>query len=84
MAMLITLDCVNCNMCEPECPNGAISPTENAYVIDPSKCTECVGHFERSQCVVVCPVDCIIPDPDHLEEKDQLHEKYLRLTATAA
>lgn len=84
MAMLITLDCVNCNMCEPECPNGSISPTENAYVIDPSKCTECVGHFERQQCVQVCPADCIIPDPDHLEDTNRLQEKYLQLTARAA
>jgi ferredoxin len=83
MAMLITIDCVNCNLCELECPNEAISPTENAYIIDPGKCTECVGHFERQQCVQVCPADCIIPDPDHLEEKNRLRQKYLQLTGAA-
>ena len=84
MAMLITLDCINCNLCEPECPNQAISPAEEQYVIDPAKCTECVGHYEKSQCVSVCPVDCIIPDPDHIEGRDVLQERYLHLTASAA
>jgi ferredoxin len=53
MAMLITSDCINCDACEPECPNEAIAPGEEIYVIDPAKCTECVGHFEKSQCVNV-------------------------------
>lgn len=84
MAMLITTDCINCSLCEPECPNEAISPAESAFVIDPEKCTECVGHFDRSQCVQVCPADCIIPDPDRIEDKDRLQEKYHQLTASAA
>jgi ferredoxin len=83
MAKLINSDCINCDLCEPECPNEAISPGEDSYVIDPDKCTECVGHYEKSQCVQVCPVSCIFEDPDHAETKEQLHEKYLRLTATA-
>ena len=59
MALFITDECINCDVCEPECPNEAISPGDDIYEIDPDLCTECVGHFETSQCVEVCPVDCI-------------------------
>ena len=58
MALLITDECINCDVCEPECPNGAISQGDE-----------------------VCPVDCIIPDPNHEENKDDLMEKYKRITA---
>jgi len=81
MALLITDACINCDVCEPECPNGAISQGEEIYVIDPKLCTECVGHFETSQCVEVCPVDCIILDPGMVESKDQLELKYEGLMA---
>ena len=59
MALMITDECINCDVCEPECPNGAISQGPEIYVIDPAKCTECVGHFDAPQCREVCPVDCI-------------------------
>ena len=81
MALLITDECINCDVCEPECPNGAISMGEEIYVIEPRKCTECVGHFAQPQCVEVCPVDCIIRDPAVVESRAQLEEKYRRLTA---
>lgn len=81
MALMITEDCINCDVCVPECPNEAISQGDEIYVIDSAKCTECVGHFEESQCVEVCPADCILPDPNHQESKEQLKEKYQRLTA---
>ncbi|WP_082870132.1 YfhL family 4Fe-4S dicluster ferredoxin, partial [Oleiphilus sp. HI0123] len=55
MALMITDDCINCDVCEPECPNEAIAPGEDIYIIDPSKCTECVGHYDEPQCVEVCP-----------------------------
>jgi ferredoxin len=84
MSLLITDECINCDVCEPECPNGAISQGEEIYVIDPNLCTECVGHFDTSQCVEVCPVDCIIPDPSHRESKEQLQQKYIALTKPAA
>jgi len=84
MALMITDECINCDVCEPECPNDAISQGEEIYVIDPQKCTECVGHHAEPQCVKVCPVDCIPNDPRHVETKEQLHEKYLRLTADKA
>ena len=81
MALMITDECINCDVCEPECPNGAISQGEEIYQIDPNKCTECVGHYDTPQCIEVCPVDCIIPNPAHAEDKDQLQQKFLKLTA---
>ena len=81
MSLIITDDCINCDVCEPECPNAAISQGEEIYVIDPELCTECVGHYETSQCVEVCPVDCILKDPNHEESEDQLMEKFKRITA---
>jgi ferredoxin len=83
MALLITDECINCDVCEPECPNGAISMGEEIYVIEPRKCTECVGHFAQPQCVELCPVDCIILDPDVVETREQLADKYRRLSAAA-
>jgi ferredoxin len=80
MALKITDECINCDVCEPECPNDAISLGPLTYVIDPARCTECVGHFETSQCVAVCPVDCIPLDPDHQESRDELMAKYKKLT----
>ena len=84
MALLITDECINCDVCEPECPNGAISQGEEIYVIDPQKCTECVGHFDSPQCVAVCPVECIITDPNHVETRETLMAKYKRLTGSLA
>lgn len=80
MALIITDECINCDVCEPECPNDAISQGEEIYVIDSQLCTECVGHYEVPQCVEVCPVDCIVINPEVIETKDQLQEKYLSLT----
>jgi len=83
MALKITDQCINCDVCEPECPNGAISMGLEIYVIDPRKCTECVGHFDKPQCQVVCPVDCIPLDPGHVESREELQAKYEALTALA-
>jgi len=80
--MIVAEDCINCGACEPECPNHAISQTDETYVIDPELCTECVGYFEESQCVRVCPVECIVPHPDFRETKEQLLAKYERLSAS--
>ena len=84
MALTITDECINCDVCEPECPNEAIAMGEEIYVIDPDRCTECVGHFDEPQCVQVCPVDCIPVDPAREETAEQLLEKYQRLVATAS
>jgi ferredoxin len=80
MALKITHECINCDVCEPECPNEAISQGIEIYQIDPDLCTECVGHFDKPQCVEVCPVDCIPLDPAHPETPEQLLDKYRRLT----
>ncbi|HEV2524237.1 MAG TPA: YfhL family 4Fe-4S dicluster ferredoxin, partial [Gammaproteobacteria bacterium] len=67
MALMITAECINCDVCEPACPNQAISEGTDYYVIDPNLCTECVGHFGEPQCRLVCPVDCIPSNPDYIE-----------------
>lgn len=81
MALMITDECINCDVCEPECPNNAISMGAEYYEIDPGKCTECVGHHEEPQCVALCPVACIPVNPQHVETREMLMQKYLRLTA---
>ena len=81
MALWITDDCINCDVCEPACPNEAISMGDEFYRIDPHKCTECVGHFDEPQCVQLCPVACIPVHPDHRESREQLLAKYARLTS---
>ena len=81
MALKITDACINCDVCEPECPNAAISQGPEIYVIDPNRCTECVGHFDAPQCREVCPVDCIPLNPAWTESQDELRAKYLRLVA---
>jgi ferredoxin len=79
MSLLITDQCINCDVCEPECPNDAISQGEEIYVIDPKRCTECVGHFDQPQCVEVCPVDCI--PVGVVETREQLQLRYEALMA---
>ncbi|MEK6736430.1 MAG: YfhL family 4Fe-4S dicluster ferredoxin [Pseudomonadota bacterium] len=79
MALIIADECINCDVCEPECPNGAISQGEEIYKINPDLCTECVGHYNEPQCIEVCPVDCIIIDPDVIETREQLQAKYQAL-----
>lgn len=84
MALKITDECINCDVCEPECPNDAIFQGIEIYEIDSMKCTECVGHFDTPQCREVCPVDCIPLDLDHVETKDQLYVKFVKLTQQKA
>ena len=83
MALWITDECINCDVCEPECPNQAISMGVEIYEIDPQRCTECVGHFDEPQCVQVCPVSCIPVNPDHVETPAQLLEKFRVLMGRA-
>lgn len=80
MALYITDQCINCDVCEPECPNEAIYQGEFIYEIEAAKCTECVGHFKQEQCVIICPVDCILVDSDHPESRSDLVTKYEQLT----
>ncbi|GAA0526066.1 YfhL family 4Fe-4S dicluster ferredoxin [Pigmentiphaga sp. GD03639] len=83
MALLITDECINCDVCEPECPNDAIYLGTEIYEIDPARCTECVGHHDEPQCKVVCPVECIELHPEFHETHEQLMVKYRKLTAPA-
>ena len=75
MSLFITDECINCDVCEPECPNDAIYQGIEIYEINPKLCTECVGHFDQPQCVEVCPVACIPKDPDNIETREQLLQK---------
>ncbi|MDP6573863.1 MAG: YfhL family 4Fe-4S dicluster ferredoxin [Rhodospirillales bacterium] len=76
MALSITEDCTACDACVEPCPNSAISVADPIFVIDSELCTECVGHEDEPQCMLVCPADCIIPDPAHPETQDELLAKY--------
>jgi len=75
MAIKITEECINCGVCEPECPNEAITEGEDIFIIDPDLCTECLGFFDEAQCAEVCPVDCCVPDENHEETQEELMEK---------
>ena len=66
-------------MCEPECPNTAISMGEKIYEINPDLCTECVGFYDTPTCISVCPIDVIITDPERVEDHDTLYEKFTEL-----
>lgn len=79
MAFKITDECIACAACETECPNEAISEGEEIFIIDPDKCTECVGFYDTQQCADVCPVDCCVPDPDHKESREELLAKFKKL-----
>jgi len=84
MSLKITVECINCDVCEPVCPNQAIYMGSVIYEIDPDLCTECVGHFDVPQCQLYCPVDdCIPKDPDFPETEEELLAKSYRLKAVA-
>jgi ferredoxin len=80
MAYKINEECTLCAACEEECPNKAISQPDpdEIFVIDASKCTECVGFFDEPQCVSVCPSDACILDPEEDEAAlmDRLKQLY--------
>ena len=79
MALKILDSCINCEMCDPECPNQAITLGEEIYEINPDLCTECVGHYDTPTCVSVCPIDCVIVDPERVETVDELAEKFVEI-----
>jgi len=76
MALIITDDCTACDACVPVCPNDAITVGDPIFIIDAFKCTECVGAEDEPQCRLVCPADCIDPNPDFPETEEELMEKY--------
>lgn len=69
MAMMITDECIDCGACLPVCPDDAViegvATDIPVYWIDVERCTECVGAHDEPQCRDVCPVDCIVPNPDY-------------------
>ncbi|SPP31710.1 putative ferredoxin-like protein YfhL [Arsenophonus endosymbiont of Aleurodicus floccissimus] len=80
MSLLITQRCINCDMCEPECPNEAISMGEEFYQINPNLCTECIGHYDKPTCQSVCPINnTILKDPNNPETEEQLWDKFVLL-----
>ena len=81
MALMITDECVTCGACAPECPNQAISEGERAYAIDTDKCTECVGYFDAPLCLDICSVHSIAKNPKHVESKEQLMAKFLKVSS---
>ena len=46
--------------------------SDEFYFIVPDKYTECKGFHDEPQCAAVCPVDCCIPDENHVESEDTL------------
>lgn len=76
---MITDECINCDVCEPVCPNDAIYQGQEIYEIDPNLCTECVGHYDEPQCVSVCPIDCIPMNPNVIETKEELLAKFKKI-----
>jgi len=81
MSLLITDECIACDACRDECPTGAIEESDPIYIIDPDICTECVGYYDEPSCVAVCPVDCIIPDPNNVETVEELKLKFQQLSS---
>ena len=79
MALIIDDNCTACDACKPVCPNEAITVGDPIYLIDPARCTECVGTDEEPQCKDVCPSDCIQVDPKHQESQAQLMARYKAL-----
>lgn len=53
--------------------------SDEVYYIVPDKCTECQGFHEEPQCAAVCPVDCCVPDENHVETEEELLERKARL-----
>ncbi|MFQ3175164.1 MAG: ferredoxin [Psychromonas sp.] len=79
MALLIKDNCINCDMCDPECPNKAIYFGTEIYEISADLCTECIGFYEKPTCMTVCPINCIIIDPENIESEQQLIDKFAEL-----
>jgi len=80
MSLMITDECIACDACRDECPNLAIEEADPIYIIDPDVCTECVGSYDEPSCIVVCPVECIISDPDNVESMAELKLKFEQLS----
>ena len=68
MSLMITDECINCDVCNPGCPNGAIYQGDEIYEIDPNKCTGVRRPLRRAAVPAGVPlVDCIPLDPERPE-----------------
>ena len=56
MSYKINEDCINCGVCEAECPTSCISAGDDTYVINAGDCTDC------GACADVCPVGAAVPE----------------------
>lgn len=79
MAYKINEECMACGSCEPECPNNAITGGSSRFLINPDKCTECVGIYKTSRCAEVCPFGAPVLDPVHKESQAKLLAKWKKL-----
>ncbi|WP_104733134.1 YfhL family 4Fe-4S dicluster ferredoxin [Helicobacter felis] len=87
MSLLVSQECIACDACREECPTEAreecpteaIDENDPIYNIDPDRCTECIGYSDEPNCVSVCPVDAIMPDPNNTESLEELQDKYQTL-----
>ncbi|MDR3177867.1 MAG: YfhL family 4Fe-4S dicluster ferredoxin [Campylobacteraceae bacterium] len=79
MSLMITEECIACDACTDECPNDAIEGADPIYEIDPDRCTECIGYYDEPSCIAVCPVECIVSDPDNVESVEELRFKFEQL-----
>ncbi len=79
MSLMINDECIACDACREECPTEAIEEGDPIYVIDPDRCTECVGIYDEPSCIAVCPVDCIVLDSDNAESLTELKFKHEQL-----
>jgi ferredoxin len=84
MALLIDSSCINCAACETECPNQSISAGDPVFLVDPERCTECVGAYNEPCCLQACPIEgAIVPDPARRDSREVLLARYQRLHAAA-
>jgi ferredoxin len=79
MAYMISDECIMCGLCAAECQNEAITEGEERFVIDPDRCTECVGAASSAKCAKECATGAAVPDPSRRESTEQLLAKWQSL-----
>lgn len=62
MTYTIRDNCIICDNCQPQCPNGAIKPETDreGYWIDPTLCDGCAD-LEIPRCVASCSIGSVTP-----------------------
>ena len=67
-------ECIDCGVCEPECPEDAIEPDTNP---DTEKGVEFNGKWSQEWAVLATKKDSLDPDNKHRNEEGKL-EKYFK------